>query len=431
MITVARRMAAAFHLARHDVRSSLPAAIQAIMQNGLLYRAFEDALAPEFLFPSIATPRPWQGNVGDTGTFTRAGLLAPVTTPLVVGNDPNAATYSVEQYSLTMNQYANTVDTNMLQSAMTLASKFVEDAQTLAINAGQSLNRIARNKLYAAYRGGQSWVVTAQGSASTTCVVDDATGFSTVMVNGVPTAVSGTNPLTVTVAGSANTVTAVNLGTNTVTLGTAVTQVVGDAVVSAAAPTVVRAGARATAKAITSGDVATMALFRSAVQRLRSMNVPTVNGNYVAHIDATTEAELFADSDFKSAYQGRGDSEVFQTMSLGTFAGIDWVRNIEAETKASTVTVHRPIVVGRDSLISGPFENMGSLLAAVQGPTPAIEMIGPAAGVQVAYIVRPPQDRLAQIVAQTWSWVGDFAVPSDVSTGDSALYKRAVVVEHA
>jgi hypothetical protein len=52
----------------------------------------------------------------------------------------------------------------------------------------------------------------------------DATGFSTVLVNGVPTAVSGTNPLSVTVNGVANTVTAVNVGTKTLTLGTAVTR---------------------------------------------------------------------------------------------------------------------------------------------------------------------------------------------------------------
>jgi hypothetical protein len=66
-------------------------------------------------------------------------------------------------------------------------------------------------------------------------------GFEYVLVNGVPTAVSASNPLTVTIAGVANTVTGVNTGTSTLTLGTARVDVVGDAVVAANAPVTIRA----------------------------------------------------------------------------------------------------------------------------------------------------------------------------------------------
>ena len=62
---------------------------------------------------------------------------------------------------------------------------------------------------------------------------------------------------------------------------------------------------------------------------------------------------------------------------------------------------------------------------------PDISMIEAAPGVQVARIVRPPQDRLQQTLSTSWSWVGDYGVPSDSTTGDAALYKRAVVLEHA
>ncbi|HET6908898.1 MAG TPA: hypothetical protein VFH54_06120 [Mycobacteriales bacterium] len=416
----------------HDVRSSLPAAIQAIMQNGLLVRAFEDALVPQFLYPRAATQRPWSGNLGDTATFTRAGLLTPVTTALTVGNDPTAATYSIEQYSATMNQYGNAVDTNLLQSAMTLASKFVEDNQILAINAGQSLNRISRTKLYNAYTGGRTWA-TATSSSSTTLQVNSTQGFGTVLVNGVPTAVSAGNPLNVTVNGVANTVTGVTDATHLV-LGSAISASVGWAVVAANAPVSYRPTG-STRYDLSGSNTATMALFRSAVARLRSMNVPTVAGNYVAHIDPTTEAQLFADSDFKQAYQGRGDSAVFAEMSLGVFQGIDWVRNNEAPTttdggSSANLTVHQPLVLGADALLAAPFANMGSLLSEVEGPHGSIQLIGPADGVQVAHIVRPPQDRLQQVVSSAWSYVGDFTVPSDATTGDAALYKRAVLIEH-
>ncbi|MFE0651051.1 hypothetical protein ACFVZH_20920 [Streptomyces sp. NPDC059534] len=424
-----------FKLGRHDVRSNVPAAIRAMMQNGLLDRVFQEALRPEFIFPAIADPEPWQGALGDTKTFTRKGLLAPVTTA-ITGSDTSAATYGIEQWSVTMDQYGNASDTNMLNSAMALASKFMADVENLGINAGQSLNQIARNKLYAAYAGGRTWGTTTAGS-DTSMIVNSVAGFTHVLVNGVPTAVSASTPLTVTIEGVANTVTGVNTGTNTLTLGTARADTAGDYVVAANAPTTVRPTGD-TAYDLTGANVATFAMFRSAVTRLRKMNVPTVNGYYVAHIDPDTEAQLFSDSDFKQALQGRVDSPIYTDLSIGRFGGIDWVRNNECPTllggSAGTVTVHRPIVLGAGVLVAAPFEGMGDLLAGTGvEDVPDIAMVDVAPGVQVARIVRPPQDRLQQVLSTSWSWVGDYGVPSDslAGSGDAALFKRAVVLEHA
>ncbi|MCW2900233.1 MAG: hypothetical protein JWO67_2498 [Streptosporangiaceae bacterium] len=425
-----------FRLDRHaGVRPTLPAALTAIMQNGMLDRVFQDALKPEFLYAALADQEPWQGGLGDTKIFTRKGLLAPVTTP-ITGSDPSAATYSVEQWSVVMDQYANSVDTNLLQSSMTLASKFLADVAQLGVNAGQSINQVTRNKLFAAYSGGSTWCTTA-GSSDTSMIVQSVNGFQFVMVNGVLTPVSGANPLNVTVGGVANTVTGVNAGTSTLTLGTARVDVQGDAVIAANAPTVIRPTGINTAFNLGSTNVATLALFRAAVARLRSMNVPTFGGYYTAHIDATTEQELFNDSDFKQALQGRVDSPIWMGLSIGRFSGIDWVRNIEAPivasgTGGSTVVAHRPIVMGANALVAAPFDSTASLLAGTGvEDVPSIRMINVADSIDVALIVRPPQDRLQQNISTTWSWVGDYGVPSDSLTGDAALYKRAVVVEHA
>lgn len=425
-----------YDIGRHDVRSTLPAAIQAIMQNGLLDRTFEDALLPDLLYPMLATPRPWRANLGDTQTFTRPGLLVPVTTP-TTGSDPSPQTYGVEQFGMTMDQYSNAMDTNMLISSMTLESKFLQDVKTLGQNAGQSVSRIARTKIYNAYAGGNTWVTTAQGSASTTCVVNNAAGFSIVLVNGVQTPVSGAHPLNITVAGVANTVVGVNLGTNTITLGTAVTQAIGAQVVASNAPYSLRPNSRATRFNLTGSDVATASLFRTAVARLRNMNVPTVNGNYVAHIDADTENQLYADPEFQSAARGAIQSPVFRELSLGIFLNIDWVRNNDAPFttdggSGATLKVHQPLVMGGDAVLSGPFEGMDELLRGTGVDNiPNITMIGPAEGVQVAMIIRPPQDRLQQIVSSAWSWVGDFGIPTDVTAmNDPALFKRAVLIEH-
>jgi N4-gp56 family major capsid protein len=422
-------------LDRHaGVRPSLPAGIQAMLQNGILDRVFRDALVPNFLFPQIADAEPWMGGLGDTKTFTRKGLLAPVTTP-VTGSDPSAATYSIEQWSVTMDQYANSMDTNMLGSAMALASKFLADVENLGINAGQTINQVARNKLYKAYAGGRTWVTTA-GSSDTSMIVNSTDGFTTVMVNGVPTAVSASNPLTVSIAGVANTVTGVNTGTSTLTLGTARVDVAGDYVTAANAPVSVRATGNSPYD-LSSSNVVTFANFRAAVARLRKMAVPTVGGYYVAHIDPDTEAQLFADADFKQALQGRVDSPIYTELSIGRFAGIDWVRNLEAPTitnggSAGTLTVHRPIVLGANALMSAPFEGTNTLLAGTGvEDVPEIRTINAAPGVDVTLLVRPAQDRLQQVIASTWSWVGDYGVPSDAGTGDAALYKRGVVIEHA
>lgn len=423
-----------FKLARHDVRSTLPAAIRAIMQNGLLDQTFQDALVPEFFFPRLADSMPWQGNLGDTKTFTRKGLITPTTTPLAGADISSASTYAIEQWSVTMDQYGLSVDTNMLQSAMTLASKFLADVQQLGISAGQSLNRIARTKLYAAYAGGRTWCTTS-GSSDTSIIVASTDGFTTVLANGVPTPVSASNPLTVTIAGVANTVTGVNTGTSTLTLGTARVDTAGDYVLSANAPTSVRTAARNSAYDITGTDTATLAMFRSAVTRLRKMNVPTSQGGYyTAHIPPDTEGELFADSDFKQALQGRVDSPVWRDLSIGRFAGIDWVRNNEIPTVTSNsgATVFRPIVLGEGALVAAPFAHSVDLLSGTGvEDVPSIKMIDAAPGTQVALIVRPPSDRLQQVISTSWAWTGDFGIPSDAQSGDAALYKRAVMVEHA
>ena len=145
-----------FNLGRHDIRSTLPASIQGAFQPYLLEGIFEDALLPDFLFPGLATNVPVQANMGDTIRRTRRGLLTPVTTP-ITGSDASAATYGLEQWDAVMDQYGQSVDTNMLASLVAFASKYAEDLQVLGTNAGQSLNQIARNKLYAKYVGGRTW----------------------------------------------------------------------------------------------------------------------------------------------------------------------------------------------------------------------------------------------------------------------------------
>jgi hypothetical protein len=424
-------------LHRHPVNALLPVGIRAIIQDGFLEAAFDNALRPDFMFPSLADVESIPGQKGQRVTRTRTGLLTPQTTPLA--GDPSADTYSIEQFSGVLDQYGNSMDTNMLGSGTAQASKFVQDIRTLGINAGQSLNRLARTRLYGAYGGGRTWCRTADGGSNTSIDVQSVDGFEFVLVNGVPTAVSASNPLSVTINGVANTVTGVNRTTRVLTLGTARVDVLGDPIIASNAPTTIRPNARASAFNLIAGDVATVGVFFDAVARLRSMSVPPLpSGNYQAHVDATTMRQLLSDAEFRQAFQSQGGADDYRAGRITIFGGIEFIINIETPTVSgdgmTVATARRPIVCGAGSLIAMPLENQGMLLDGTGvEDVPGISLVDAAgSGMEVVLIVRPPQDRLQQVVSSSWAWTGDFAVPTD-STGmaDAALVKRAVVIEHA
>ena len=55
----------------------------------------------------------------------------------------------------------------------------------------------------------------------------------------------------------------------------------------------------------------------------------------------------------------------------------------------------------------------------------------------VCMVTREPIDRLQQIIAQSWYWIGGFCAPSDITTNNmtvptatNANFKRAVMIEH-
>lgn len=434
-------------------RDILPPSLQEIVQDGLLDGVFDHALQPAFLFEALAELKPWGANLGSESILTRDGLI-PVSTTAITGSDASATTYGFEQYSIKMDQWGTAVDTNLAVSAMALASKFIEDNQRLGVNAAETLNQLAQQNLYGAFAEGTTWVTTAQATASTTCVVNDATGFQYAKVLSgtsgsdpsegltgvsVPTLVpvSATNTLDITVNGASNTVVGVDVATDTLTLGTAVTQAVGDAVVSAIGPVMVRPNARASAYDLVATDICTLQNVQAAVTRLRTMRVPPIRGAYTCHAHPQTIEELFQDAAFQRVYTGRADSQAYLGFQpgdsigdgahfMGRFMGVDWIMNTVVPSPSNgTLDYYQPIVCGQGCLIKGPFENQA--LDALTIPTISeVQVIN-----GVARIWRAPLDRLGQVISSAWKWTGGWSVGTDMLTGDSAVYKRAVVIEHA
>jgi hypothetical protein len=144
---------------------------------------------------------------------------------------------------------------------------------------------------------------------------------------------------------------------------------------------------------------------------------------------------LFADPDFKTLFIGAGSNNpVFKNGMVSDFLGLRFINTTEAFVQAHpTLTglyIRRPIVVGQGALVEGDFAGMTA--ADVAPKDSIIDVVD-----GVAMVTREPLDRLQQIIAQSWYWIGGFTAPSDittnattVATATNAAFKRAVIIEH-
>jgi hypothetical protein len=450
---------------------NLPSALIPILQTGFLERELEEGLDSILAYRREALEETIPARIGETLTRTRKSRKAPVTLPLSPSSDTgldnglSSGTFSVEQYNFTMQRYADTVDINMLDDLALIADSLIANSRNNGVQAAQSLERICRQRLFSAYLGGNTRVRTDLGAGSTTtCYVDDIRGFQYVLVNGVPTGISSSNPVTIqetAISGSGVTQTltvtaATATGTNyssvpdgisgVLTFTAATTPVNGDALISVNAPKIFRPFSHLTTGQLTGGDVLTLGLIEDSVAYLRDNGVPPMSdGTYHCVLDNTSMRQLWADQDFKVLFAGRNDSREFRDADIINLLGVTYIPTTEAYVQvanssgatgaaANNVRVRRPIVMGAESIIQGNFEGLDRWLA-----REGVSAIGNVFLVNnVAQILRPPLDRLQQTASLSWQWIGDFAVPTDltattsiISTASNALYKRAAVIEHA
>lgn len=442
---------------------SFPTALQPIIQRGFLARAFEKTLKSQLGYRAVADRETFPNKVGETVTKTRRGLKAPATTALTPSANTNLdngltpTAWTVEQYTLSISMYGDTIDLNTVTEGVGIASQFVENAEVNAFQAHQTIDRLARSALFAGYMGGNTWVNATLGAPSTSVTVDDITGFTSVLVAGTqfaqPTSVSSGNPLAITINGASYNVTAaVADGTNvsknaaaggisgTLTLSancSVANGTIGNAVVSSVAPTMVRPNNKSSVYALTSAELLTMASILQAVTVLRNNAVPKINGRYNCYIDPTSAFELFQDPAFQLLYRGTGTAtEAYQTGQPIDMLDVRFIPTTEAYLSnhplfsSNGLVVHRPIIVGKGALVEGDFENLGN--TDTKAPNSIIDIVD-----DIAMVTRGPLDRLQQIIAQSWYFIGGFALPTDITavqaiipTANNAYYKRAVVIEH-
>jgi hypothetical protein len=431
---------------------NLPASLVPIVQDGILFRVFQDALIANLVYRQCFTPVTIATGLGEKFTSTKNGLLALATTPIspAAASDLNSGltpkNRTVEQYTLALNQYGDTADTNLLSNKITLASNFLATVKTQGIQAGMSLDSLARQSLFDAYMGGNSRASSAVASADDEIPVDDVRGFLTKLVNGVPTPVSPSNALAITIGSTNNTVVGVTYDPadrnaygqipGTLTVGTNATCAAGDAVVAANRPKIIRVGGGATINAVTGSNLVTLQNFIDATAYLHSLGVPPFpDGYYHVPCNYQTIAQLFQDSAFRQAYQSAYDSTEYKEGMVFTLAGCKFLPTQVAQSFVNgSVTVQMPVVCGDEAGLEGRFAGMSDFLNELKGPQKngLVEYDEEKA---VAFITRPPLDRLQQWVSTTWAAVLDWTVATDSGSNgiignSSAYYKRAVIIQH-
>jgi hypothetical protein len=434
---------------------NFPAALQPIIQQGFLEREFEQALMSRLGYRACADREDIAVGIGETLTKTRAGLKPTVTVPIAPSTNTNfdngltPGNWGVEQYTITINHYAATADLNMVTSRVGIASQFLQNAYTNGEQAARSLDELARNALYAAYFGGNTRVRVTLASAGTSVAVDDLRGFQFAFVNGIQQTVGVSNPLTVTIG--ANVYTAVGATPDVTNVSTAwgglsgvlilSTSVsvsdgtFGNTVLSATASSIMRPSGRANTSLLTASDTLTMSCLLDSVARLRVNAVPEIDGAYNCYLDPVSARQLFSDPDFKQLFQGATSAnQVFRKGMTNDFLGLRFMPTTEVFVQQHptlpNVMIRRPIICGAGALIEGDFAGM-----AADDVAPSDSIVTMVNG--VAMVTREPIDRLQQIIAQSWYWMGGFCAPSDTTTNPTTVptatngsYKRAVIVEH-
>ena len=446
-----------------------PVNFQVLIQQGCFKKEFEDGLKSNLGFRSVADKQFFPHRISSTITETRLGLLLPNTTPMNasantgsdngLSNSNNA--YQIEQYSLHLDLYANTLDLNIKESAVELASRFLENAKRLGIQANRSIDRIARNTLFfgdtftttpttnvGGYMGGNTRVNSALTANSTTLSVDDIRGFINVVsnVNNSIVPVSSLNTSIVNVNGNGYVLIGVTQDTSNVstapqglsgTLTFATNVVMADGalnspVVLSTAPFVIRSNNRLTTANLTSTDTLSFKDIVSATTQLRSNGVePVMDNCYYCYLSDTQMGGLWKDEAFQRLYRSQANDTAIKSGKFITLQGVKFITTTEApQQMLNGVKIQRAIVVGKGALIEGSldlenlntdYNNNNYNVVSVNG---------------VKHIIRAPIDPLEEVVSQSYSWIGGFGLPTDITTNPNIIptasnssLKRAVIIE--
>lgn len=458
--------------------TTFPSDIQEIIQQGYLDRAFLDALRPKLMFRRLATREEIPIVAGETVKKTRDGLVTPRVVPTTPGNPTPEISYTKEQWEVTPARWTGKKTTRLPNSAIVARNQFLKDSQKLAEHAGWSVDRVARNRLFSAYSGGDTLTVASAAGSQTAVKVASLAGFrKTETATGILTDVSSTNKLAVTVGSEgghyviATTPDDANYpdgpGTLTLAANLAGTQAVRSRVYAANKPYVALPSGVSTIDGLTSSSVVGYTQFLAAKRVLEENNVPKFSdGTYHCVTDLVHIEQFLNDTALRQFLQGVPDSIEAQLGVISKRIGITFVscnetpktstcsgglkglygNTVQAPeagcelVNATSVGVRRSILIGADALMEGyiPEERYKAQTQGREGPFGHDGGFFDTTGGYDAMMdgirlhIRPPIDDHGDEITQAYSLTADWVCPVDgTATSSSALYKRAVVLVSA
>lgn len=457
----------------------VPPVVVDLNQKGLLERAFHDGLFPNLAFRAEALEEKWEANSGTEIYMTRRGLLKPKVKPNTPGVDPTPQAMPYEQWVARLDQYCDTIDTHVPTSVTANSDLFLSNIHGLGMQAGQSVNRIARNELFKAYLSGQTTLTAAAITTDTELRVSSVNGFTDIVNPGVttrPAAPSTSNPLKVTVQTGVTKTTANVIGFTLddpndafgpgklqLSAALGVNHAARSSVTSQFAPRVVRSAAGTSVDAIGAGDTLTLQQGINAVAFLRDAGVlpHPETGFYHAHISPLAQAQVFADPVYQRLHQSLPDSYPYKTGFIGEIGGLAFFMNQECPNETNTgdrlatgvkafyspeigaettnengVAIGRVIITGKGCIYEKWLdEGQYVTEAGVVGKIGEFQVVNNGVNIlteRIRLILRAPLNRMQDKVAATWSITTSFPIPSDVTAfSGPQRFKRAIVLEHA
>jgi len=446
---------------------SLNASVASTIQDRTLQRVYRDALFPNLLFRMEAMAELWGVHLGSSQTFTRVGLMEVIERPGVPGQDPVSTSYGSEQWDATAQQWYASIDTSMPTSYLALASQYLRNVHQLGMQSGQSLNRIVRNKGYNSYVAGNTVTDTSASSGASSIHVANLTGFTANLVAGRPQPVSSTNPINITIPAISYTgqVTAftpdttgdpIHAGSLTITPTLGANLAARSAVLTEKRSQIVYAGGGSSIDDLDATDQFSVKDIRTAIAQLRFNNVPPHDdGLYHWHLDPQSENQVFGDNEFQRLNQSMPDYVHYRRFALAIFGQGVFYRNNETPntqtvnystvrgmthgfelTNGASLEIRRPICTGmgwieEKYLDESQFISQAGVLGKI-GEFAVTNMGVQVVTERIRLIMRSPIDKLQQVTTATWSFSGDWPVPTDeLGPGSKATYKRAVVVAHS
>jgi hypothetical protein len=371
----------------------------------------------------------------------------------------------------------------MPTSSTANANLLMRNIQQLGLQAGQSVDRLARNNLFQAYLQGNTNLIDPAGIGATQLHVASLNGFIETAAPGVsarPQPVSAANPLPATLGVGVAAVSvsiilaapdnpALPLGPGIVTLSAALGAAfaIRSPLKSAFATRIVRPSGGDSVDNISAADTFVLQQAINAVAVLRQNNVqPHEDGFYHAHISPTANAQVFADPVFQRLNQSLPEHVIYKEGFIGTISGVMFFMNQQAPdiTNVSApgavlpstgllakhgneigadvvnkdgVQIGRTILTGKGALYERYLDESSAFMteAGVTGKIGEFSVVNNGLQIlteRIRFIMRAPLDRLQQSVASTWSLSTAFPVPSDITaSSSSAKFKRATVLEFA